>query len=151
MCANCAKNGETCDYSIRLNWAGRSRKDQDGAPSEAGSFTFVATPTSASHSKSNSNAGQEHVFSAQHIMSNPQRPPSSRPQQPPDSRTHPQQRGPVVGPAPEARTTTASSRLPAASVLIAPVPTSPTLLTCARPLSAHFRACSGRVPLVSST
>jgi hypothetical protein len=26
-CQNCLKAGETCDYSIRLNWGGRSRKD----------------------------------------------------------------------------------------------------------------------------
>lgn len=27
-CANCVKQGETCDYSIRLQWGGRSKKDQ---------------------------------------------------------------------------------------------------------------------------
>ena len=74
MCTNCSKSGEACDYSIRLNWGGRSRKD--GTPSDASGFTFVTTPTSLSHAKSNSN-GHEHVFSAQHLVTAPQRPSSS--------------------------------------------------------------------------
>lgn len=80
ICANCQKSGESCDYSIRLNWGGRSRKDRDGTPSDAGSITFVSTPASAhsAHSKHNSN-GHEHIFSAQHIVTAPQRPPSSHP------------------------------------------------------------------------
>ena len=67
QCANCLKNGETCDYSIRLNWGGRSRKD--GTPTDPGTFTFVSTPSAPSHAKSNS--GHEHVFSAQHIAAAP--------------------------------------------------------------------------------
>ncbi|EGP85763.1 uncharacterized protein MYCGRDRAFT_44516 [Zymoseptoria tritici IPO323] len=45
-CLNCQRNGssEACDYSIRLNWGGRSKKDNDGALGEAGGFTFVSTP-----------------------------------------------------------------------------------------------------------
>lgn len=83
MCTNCAKTGETCDYSIRLNWGGRSRKDRDGTPSEAGSFTFVgSTPTSATHSRGNSM--HDHVFSAQHLATTLPPPPSSHPvNQPP--------------------------------------------------------------------
>ncbi|KAF2159037.1 hypothetical protein M409DRAFT_71286 [Zasmidium cellare ATCC 36951] len=80
VCANCTKSGEACDYSIRLNWGGRSRKDKDGTPSDAGSFTFVTTPISAAAAPAKSNgAGHDHVFSAQHIVSGPQRPPSSHP------------------------------------------------------------------------
>ena len=76
ICTNCAKSGETCDYSIRLNWGGRSQKAKDGTPTEAGSFTFLSTPTSA-HAKTSSN-GHEHVFSQQHLATVPQRP-TSRP------------------------------------------------------------------------
>lgn len=31
-CANCQRQGEACDYSIRLNWDGRSKKKDDGKP-----------------------------------------------------------------------------------------------------------------------
>ncbi|KAI1622554.1 fungal-specific transcription factor domain-containing protein [Exophiala viscosa] len=31
-CINCQRQGETCDYSIRLNWDGRSKKKDDGKP-----------------------------------------------------------------------------------------------------------------------
>ncbi|KAK5109828.1 hypothetical protein LTR85_002042 [Meristemomyces frigidus] len=77
-CTNCVKTGEACDYSIKLNWGGRSKRDKDGTPTEPGSFTFVTSPgTGASHAKSNSN-GREHVFSAQHIATAPPRRPISR-------------------------------------------------------------------------
>jgi hypothetical protein len=76
-CTNCTKSGEQCDYSIRLNWGGRSRKDKDGTPTDGG-FTFVSSPTAGSHPRPAS--GHEHVFSAQHIAAAPaQRPPSSHP------------------------------------------------------------------------
>lgn len=78
MCANCAKANEVCDYSIRLNWGGRSRRDKDGTPSDVGSFTFVSTPPSGATARGHG-PGQEHVFSAQHIQAAPQRPPSSHP------------------------------------------------------------------------
>ncbi|KAK5943651.1 hypothetical protein PMZ80_004659 [Knufia obscura] len=29
-CSNCQRQGETCDYSIRLNWDGRSKKKENG-------------------------------------------------------------------------------------------------------------------------
>ncbi|KAK4539528.1 hypothetical protein LTR36_010873 [Oleoguttula mirabilis] len=72
-CSNCGKTGEVCDYSIKLNWGGRSKRDQDGAPTEPGSFTFVTSPNAASLSKTERN-GREHVFSAQHIATAPRRP-----------------------------------------------------------------------------
>ena len=77
MCQNCAKSGEQCDYSIRLNWGGRSRKDPDGGG--ASRFTVVATgPAAAAHARSS--RGREHVFSAQHLSAAPApRPHSSRP------------------------------------------------------------------------
>ena len=86
-CQNCQKAGETCDYSIRLNWGGRSRKDKDAASAaDPGGFTFVATPhpTAAAVATSPRGphaGGQEHVFSAQRIVTatsaGQQRPPSS--------------------------------------------------------------------------
>lgn len=42
-CSNCVKQGEECDYSIRLQWGGRSKKDQDA---------FAAISTSSSHTSS---------------------------------------------------------------------------------------------------
>ena len=36
-CTNCERQGETCDYSIRLNWGGRSKKDRRGTGSDASS------------------------------------------------------------------------------------------------------------------
>ncbi|KAF2720680.1 hypothetical protein K431DRAFT_285589 [Polychaeton citri CBS 116435] len=85
-CANCLKTGETCDYSIRLNWSGRSGGKRDSHAID-GAFTFVASPggnstTSAgSPDKSPANHGHEHVFSAQHIATKPSRPaPTSRPE-----------------------------------------------------------------------
>lgn len=77
-CANCVKSNETCDYNIRLNWGGRSRKDKDGTLIEPGSFTFITSPSSAVHAKTGSN-GHEHVFSAQHIATAPHPRPSSSP------------------------------------------------------------------------
>ncbi len=35
-CMNCERQGEACDYSIRLNWDGRVKKKVDGAAPEAG-------------------------------------------------------------------------------------------------------------------
>lgn len=45
-CQNCERQGETCDYSIRLNWEGRTkRKSNDFAPDSGFKIT---TPKSAS-------------------------------------------------------------------------------------------------------
>ncbi|KAF2259176.1 hypothetical protein CC78DRAFT_525236 [Lojkania enalia] len=30
-CSNCERQGETCDYSIRLNWGGRTKRDKPGS------------------------------------------------------------------------------------------------------------------------
>ncbi|KAK6430889.1 hypothetical protein LTR95_012952 [Oleoguttula sp. CCFEE 5521] len=81
-CATCVKNGTTCDYSIRLTWGGRSKKDQDDLGAESGSFTFVATPESfATPSSRSAKGGFEHVFSAQ-----PSPRPQSAPRQPKQER-----------------------------------------------------------------
>ncbi|KAI9843182.1 MAG: hypothetical protein M1837_006544 [Sclerophora amabilis] len=37
-CRNCENQGETCDYSIRLNWEGRSRKSDETPSTAADSF-----------------------------------------------------------------------------------------------------------------
>jgi hypothetical protein len=83
-CQNCVKAGETCDYSIRLNWGGRSRKDKDTNGADPGGFTFVATPNSTAAAVATSPriaGGHEHVFSAQRIVTSAptvqQRPSSS--------------------------------------------------------------------------
>lgn len=68
-CANCVKSAETCDYSIRLNWGGRSKKGgQDGF------IQFEATPPPTG------NAREHHTFSAQHIATAPSRPSSGHSQ-----------------------------------------------------------------------
>ncbi|KAM0701300.1 hypothetical protein Q7P35_011661 [Cladosporium inversicolor] len=70
-CQNCVKAGETCDYSIRLNWGGRSRKDKDANGADPGGFTFVATPSPTAAAVATSprtGGGHEHVFSAQRIV-----------------------------------------------------------------------------------
>ncbi|KAH7391962.1 fungal-specific transcription factor domain-containing protein [Pyrenochaeta sp. MPI-SDFR-AT-0127] len=36
-CANCERQGEACDYSIRLNWGGRSKRDKIDPGSDASS------------------------------------------------------------------------------------------------------------------
>ncbi|KAF2876102.1 fungal-specific transcription factor domain-containing protein [Massariosphaeria phaeospora] len=38
-CANCDRQGETCDYSIRLNWGGRSKRDPEKPASGTSSTT----------------------------------------------------------------------------------------------------------------
>jgi len=73
-CANCVKSGEQCDYSIRLNWGGRSRRDKDG---DAGVLTFVTSPSDGRERADS--GGHEHVFSAQHIATAPSRPSSRHP------------------------------------------------------------------------
>ncbi|KAH7077152.1 fungal-specific transcription factor domain-containing protein [Paraphoma chrysanthemicola] len=37
QCTNCVRQGETCDYSIRLNWGGRTKKDKSANVSDASS------------------------------------------------------------------------------------------------------------------
>lgn len=41
QCQNCVKQAEQCDYSIRLNWGGRTKRSNDG------SVSFAITPVSA--------------------------------------------------------------------------------------------------------
>ncbi|KAH7131951.1 fungal-specific transcription factor domain-containing protein [Dendryphion nanum] len=38
-CANCERQGETCDYSIRLNWGGRTKRNPENSGSTASSAT----------------------------------------------------------------------------------------------------------------
>jgi hypothetical protein len=50
-CINCQRQGETCDYSIRLNWEGRSKKKDDGESGlqtmafESGTFASKNSPS----------------------------------------------------------------------------------------------------------
>ncbi|EEP81209.1 predicted protein [Uncinocarpus reesii 1704] len=46
-CANCRRQGETCDYSIRLNWEGRVKRKPVSA-SQAGSLVQIAPGNDAS-------------------------------------------------------------------------------------------------------
>ncbi|KAK5129247.1 hypothetical protein LTR08_003712 [Meristemomyces frigidus] len=77
-CSNCVKGKEQCDYSIKLNWGGRGKKDKDGTSADAAAFTFVSAPATAA-SAAPTNTGREHVFSAQHIATAPLRPASRLP------------------------------------------------------------------------
>lgn len=45
-CQNCERQGETCDYSIRLNWEGRTKRKSNDFPPESG--FKISTPKSAS-------------------------------------------------------------------------------------------------------
>lgn len=54
ICVNCQRQGETCDYSVRLNWGGRTKRTPTDSPSSQSSGyagTIIgfadATPTSA--------------------------------------------------------------------------------------------------------
>ncbi|KAF1971533.1 hypothetical protein BU23DRAFT_581636 [Bimuria novae-zelandiae CBS 107.79] len=38
-CLNCERQGKTCDYGIRLNWGGRTKRDQSIAHADSGSST----------------------------------------------------------------------------------------------------------------
>lgn len=93
ICANCVKTGEACDYSIRLNWGGRSKKDKDGE----GTFSFVSAPSAASYSKANG-SGHEHIFSAQHIATAPQQSSSSRAADLPTPQPTPSDEGAMIDP-----------------------------------------------------
>ncbi|GAB7353280.1 hypothetical protein MBLNU459_g3785t1 [Dothideomycetes sp. NU459] len=42
-CVNCVKQGEECDYSIRLQWGGRSKKEQDAFSAIASPYSFAAS------------------------------------------------------------------------------------------------------------
>lgn len=62
-CTNCRKTGEICDYSIRLNWGGRARREKEDDTGLNGTAAFAAAPPTASRPKRGS-SGMEHVFFA---------------------------------------------------------------------------------------
>ena len=45
-CTNCQRQGESCDYSIRLNWDGRSKKKEDGNLQPGSTPMSFGTPQS---------------------------------------------------------------------------------------------------------
>ena len=49
-CNNCAKQGEVCDYSIRLNWEGRGQKKAEKERAGYGQIIFEATASEGSPS-----------------------------------------------------------------------------------------------------
>ena len=51
-CLNCQRQSETCDYSIRLNWDGRSKKKpEDASSSSFQTISFAPTPSPSSHAE----------------------------------------------------------------------------------------------------
>ncbi|KAF2810124.1 uncharacterized protein BDZ99DRAFT_442636 [Mytilinidion resinicola] len=74
-CLNCERQGEACDYSIRLNWNGRPKKSADTSGSE--------TPQSGTSSPYTSTFSQSNIFA----------PPTY-------TRTHTHTPSPVSGPPP---------------------------------------------------
>jgi len=44
-CSNCHRQGEACDYSIRLNWEGRTKKKENGNENSNGGFLTVSFNT----------------------------------------------------------------------------------------------------------
>lgn len=69
QCQNCLKQAETCDYSIRLNWGGRSKKQNDG-------FAFAVTPVTFSTASTPSSLaspalGATPTFPVQHATRRP--------------------------------------------------------------------------------
>ena len=45
-CQNCERQGETCDYSIRLNWEGRTKRKGGDTGAQTSSFDFHSNVTS---------------------------------------------------------------------------------------------------------
>ncbi|KAF2684944.1 hypothetical protein K458DRAFT_301633 [Lentithecium fluviatile CBS 122367] len=43
-CTNCERQGETCDYSIRLNWGGRTKREHSNAGSASGASSSTGSP-----------------------------------------------------------------------------------------------------------
>ncbi|KAJ5924281.1 hypothetical protein N7466_008468 [Penicillium verhagenii] len=59
LCLNCQRQGEACDYSVRLNWGGRSKKASVDSPSSQSSGyagTIISFPDIAPTSAVNSNS-----------------------------------------------------------------------------------------------
>jgi hypothetical protein len=65
ICLNCQRQGEPCDYSIRLNWEGRGKKKSEGADAP-GQVNFSAGMTSAGLSRPAANipTGSQMEFQA---------------------------------------------------------------------------------------
>ena len=51
-CLNCERNGEKCDYSIKLNWLGRNKKGGSPGDNMLGAGSFMIPPDSGSSRKS---------------------------------------------------------------------------------------------------
>ena len=51
QCQNCVKQGEPCDYSIRLNWGGRSKRSQDESVISFNATDPPTTPAASSNVK----------------------------------------------------------------------------------------------------
>jgi len=52
-CINCQRQGEACDYSIRLNWDGRTKRKDDGSPGSQ-TIAFDSPASISQHDSSGS-------------------------------------------------------------------------------------------------
>ncbi|KAG9242974.1 fungal-specific transcription factor domain-containing protein [Calycina marina] len=91
-CNNCQRQRETCDYSIRLNWDGRSGKKKDGpvgAPQMVISASLASTPTVMDSARSPASlSGFEQVMTFQNHISFPHSTPTiPKLEQPPNAYT----------------------------------------------------------------
>lgn len=70
-CLNCQRQGETCDYSIRLNWDGRSKKKEDGRPGSQ-TISFDASPPMRRHdSDGSTQSGYATTIQSSHFSPRP--------------------------------------------------------------------------------
>ncbi|KAL1635710.1 hypothetical protein SLS58_010148 [Diplodia intermedia] len=59
-CLNCERQGETCDYSIRLNWGGRSKRSLDDSSPVSAAIAHFPPPD---HFSASVPSGAQHVRS----------------------------------------------------------------------------------------
>ena len=81
-CVNCQRQGETCDYSIRLNWDGRNKKKDDGRP-EPQILSFDTSLSVVRHDSDGSNqSGYATTMQSTHYSPRPPQLSPSQPMQP---------------------------------------------------------------------
>lgn len=75
QCQNCRRQSVQCDYSVRLNWGGRSKKSQDGSTFSVNAIGTPATPSASSDVSTN--APIVHEQSNMHLLPQQWQPPTS--------------------------------------------------------------------------
>jgi hypothetical protein len=71
-CLNCQRQGETCDYSIRLNWDGRGKKKPEGSGQivfSSGMIDSVLGATSGENIDSQEETASTNLLEPQHLSS----------------------------------------------------------------------------------